>query len=77
MKFKIFKEKNSEDEELTLKLNRENEQVVLECVDSLGKRLDQGTILTMKNNGRIHLNCSIDTTLGLKLDGMCRIVIEK
>jgi hypothetical protein len=77
MGFKIFGQE--EDKQVFLKLRpslNDDGEVDLVAVDRDGDRVSQGSILTILNDGSLHLCSMVSTQIGLKLDEDGKVVIN-
>ena len=75
MKIEIYGETPQPEETMYLRLvpARNGDGITLIVVDTHGSRLDAGSLLTIKENGRSVLYSSVSDTIGLDLTAQSRL----
>ncbi|MDD5015202.1 MAG: hypothetical protein PHW73_08900 [Atribacterota bacterium] len=73
-KFKLFEKKENK-EEVFFKLREAHGRIILETCDSTGVSFSAGNILSIEEDGKLHLWTGV-SVVGIKTDNYGRILVE-
>jgi len=76
MELMVYEESEQEPLPVLLKLESIGSCVVVNAVDTFGRRLPGGALLTFHPDGRVYRPTNVDPSLGFQLDPKGRIMVR-